>query len=232
MRIPSLISISLISLAAVAVLSRPLASSQSSVPLYQRFLSPASPQELVAARHADRVAWVDYAEGKRNAYAASAPLFAPVRLTNFQKDDGIMMSAIRISDDGGTVVFLRGEAPNKADVTKGEAEETWHNQPDDLIAANVANPRPAGYGEQIETPQESERLTGSWQHFALHTGGGLFPRYIEFVILLQPEPQFRRSAEIPRQTQRHGRADPAFLVDDVRHMVRRYVQSPGQCVPR
>ena len=68
---------------------------------------------MVAARKVDRVAWVDYAEGKRNAYTAAAPLFAPVRLTNFLKDDGIMMSGIRISDDGSTVVFLRGEGANR-----------------------------------------------------------------------------------------------------------------------
>jgi dipeptidyl-peptidase-4 len=104
--------ISLIAIAAAFVL-KPLAAAPSEVPLYQRFLSPASPQEVVAARKVDRVAWVDYAEGKRNAYTAAAPLFAPVRLTNFQKDDGIMMSEIRISDDGSTVVFLRGEAPNR-----------------------------------------------------------------------------------------------------------------------
>src|SRR5262249_15140078 len=36
-----------------------------------------------------------------------------VRLTNFTKDDGIMMSAVKISDDGSTVIFLRGEAPNR-----------------------------------------------------------------------------------------------------------------------
>src|SRR5882762_7013158 len=81
---------------------------------YREFMSPASPQEVVAARKVDRIAWVDYAEGKRNAYTAVAPQFAPVRLTNFMKDDGIMMSAIRISDDGSTVVFLRGEAPNRS----------------------------------------------------------------------------------------------------------------------
>lgn len=96
-----------------ALLLRPLASAPPPGPTFQQFLSPASPQEVVAARKADRIAWVDYAEGKRNAYAAVAPLFAPVRLTNFQKDDGIMMSEIRISDDGSTVVFLRGEAPNR-----------------------------------------------------------------------------------------------------------------------
>jgi dipeptidyl-peptidase 4 len=98
---------------AATLLSMPLASAPPEVRSYQQFLSPASPQEVVAARKVDRVAWVDYAEGKRNAYTAMAPLFAPVRLTNFLKDDGIMMSGVRISDDGSTVVFLRGEAPNR-----------------------------------------------------------------------------------------------------------------------
>ena len=113
MRIPS--RLSLVAFAAAAFLARPLASAPPppKVPAYQQYLSPASPQEVVAARKVDRVAWVDYAEGKRNAYTAVAPLFAPVRLTNFPKDDGIMMSAVKISDDGSTVIFLRGEAPNR-----------------------------------------------------------------------------------------------------------------------
>jgi len=102
--------LSVLSIAAAALLPKPLASAS---PSYKQYLSPASPQELVAAKKVDRVAWVDYAEGKRNAYTAVAPLFVPVRLTNFLKDDGIMMSAIRISDDGSTVVFLRGEQPNR-----------------------------------------------------------------------------------------------------------------------
>ena len=97
-------------LAAAALVSQPLAAAPAT---FKQFLSPASPQEVVAARRADRVAWIDYAEGKRNAFTAAAPLFKPVRLTNFLKDDGIMMSAVRISDDGSTVIFLRGEAPNR-----------------------------------------------------------------------------------------------------------------------
>ena len=36
-----------------------------------------------------------------------------MRLTNFTKDDGIMMEQVKISDDGSTVVFMRGEAPNR-----------------------------------------------------------------------------------------------------------------------
>jgi len=108
-----LIRLSLLSIAAAALLLSPLVSAPPEVPLYQKFLSPASPQEIAVATRADKIAWVDYAEGKRNAFAAAAPLFAPVRLTNFTKDDGIMMSAIKISDDGSTVVFLRGEQPNR-----------------------------------------------------------------------------------------------------------------------
>jgi dipeptidyl-peptidase-4 len=104
---------SLISIAATAFLSSTLTSAPPKTPLYQQFLSPASPQEVVAARKVDRIAWVDYAEGKRNAYAASGPLFAPVKLTNFTKDDGIMMEEVHISDDGSTVIFMRGEAPNR-----------------------------------------------------------------------------------------------------------------------
>jgi dipeptidyl aminopeptidase/acylaminoacyl peptidase len=100
------------SIAAGVTLST-LNSAPPKIPTYQQFLSPASPQELVSARKADKIAWVDYAEGKRNAYAAAAPLFVPVKLTNFTKDDGIMMSEIKISDDGSTVIFLRGEQPNR-----------------------------------------------------------------------------------------------------------------------
>ena len=107
--------------ASMAVLSQPVAIAQTparaaapnAIPAYQRFLSPASPLELVAAKRADCVAWVAFEEGKRNAYTAAAPTFAPVRLTRFLEDDGIDMSAIQISADGAVVTFVRGTAPNR-----------------------------------------------------------------------------------------------------------------------
>ena len=103
-----------VALSAIFVLSsRPVVTSPASAPGYQQFLSPASPLEVVAARRADRIAWVAFEEGKRNAYTAVAPGFNPVRLTSFMKDDGIDMSDVRISDDGSTVVFVRGTAPNR-----------------------------------------------------------------------------------------------------------------------
>ena len=83
------------------------------VPAYQRFLSPASPLEVVAARTVDRLAWTSFHEGLRNAYTAAAPSFTPVRLTRFTTDNGTDLSGIRISDDGSTVIFVRGTTANR-----------------------------------------------------------------------------------------------------------------------
>ena len=101
--------------APTAVAKAPAAATTASSPLYQRFLSPASPLDMAAAKKVDRVAWVAFEEGKRNAYTAVAPAFAPVRLTSFLNDDGIDMSAIQISDDGvhGDVRARHGAEPRR-----------------------------------------------------------------------------------------------------------------------
>ncbi len=77
------------------------------------YLSPAYPFELVSARRADRLAWIAYDKGRRNVYTAAAPAFAPVRLTSFMQDDGTDLAGLAISDDGTTVVFVRGHAVNR-----------------------------------------------------------------------------------------------------------------------
>ncbi|WP_104023527.1 S9 family peptidase [Gemmatirosa kalamazoonensis] len=82
-------------------------------PTIDAFLSAGFPSELVAARKADRIAWLAWEKGKRNVYAASAPGFAPRRLTRFLDDDGIELSDLQIADDGATVVFVRGSDPNR-----------------------------------------------------------------------------------------------------------------------
>ena len=76
-------------------------------------LSPGYPVQLVAANDADRIAWIEYEEGRRNVYTAAAPDFDPVRLTRYEDDDGRDLSTLRISDDGSTVIFLRGHTPNR-----------------------------------------------------------------------------------------------------------------------
>src|SRR5216110_420155 len=82
-------------------------------PTIEQFLAPGTPIEVASARRADRIAWTAYEHGLRNVYTAAAPTFAPVRLTNVTKDDGVELSDISISDDGGVVVFVRGTTPNR-----------------------------------------------------------------------------------------------------------------------
>jgi dipeptidyl-peptidase 4 len=82
-------------------------------PTIGQFLSPGFPSELVSARKADRIAWIVYERGMRNIYAAAAPDFRPIRLTKFLDDDGTVLSDLSISDDGSTVVFVRGSEPNR-----------------------------------------------------------------------------------------------------------------------
>ena len=77
------------------------------------YISPAYPVAMAAARKADRIAWIAYEEGKRNVYFAAAPAWTPVRLTAFLKDDGVDLTDLRISDDGGVVMFVRGHALNR-----------------------------------------------------------------------------------------------------------------------
>ncbi len=79
---------------------------------FEDMLSPAYPSELVSARNVDRIAWISVERGRRNVYTAVAPDFAPVKLTNWNLDNGHDLTSIRISDDGRVVVFVRGHTPN------------------------------------------------------------------------------------------------------------------------
>jgi len=78
-----------------------------------QYLAPAYPYELVAARKADRIAWIAYERGRRNVYTAAAPAFTPQRVTANLQDDGVDLTSLSISNDGSVVVFVRGHDPNR-----------------------------------------------------------------------------------------------------------------------
>lgn len=99
--------------AAALVLTVPLAVAAQGRSTIEQLMAPSAPLELVSAKSADRVAWMSYERGMRNVYTAAAPAWKPVRLTRFLEDDGIDLTNVEISDDGQTVVFVRGSAPNR-----------------------------------------------------------------------------------------------------------------------
>src|SRR5688572_12971584 len=84
------------------------------VPTMAQFMSAGYPLELVAAKKADRIAWISNDKGLRNVFTASAPGFRAVRVTSFMNDDGVDTTQLSISDDGSMVSFTRGHGINRA----------------------------------------------------------------------------------------------------------------------
>jgi len=83
------------------------------LPTMSQFMTFAFPQDLVAARKAERIAWIANDKGRRNVFTAAAPDFKPVRVTSYLKDDGVETTQLEISDDGTTVTFTRGAERNR-----------------------------------------------------------------------------------------------------------------------
>jgi dipeptidyl aminopeptidase/acylaminoacyl peptidase len=105
--------VAILIIAAVPLLSHAPHAATTAAPTIDQFLSPAYPQDLVAAKNIDRIAWWSYERGQRNVYTAAAPAFRPVRLTQFLDDNGVEISDVNISDDGSVVTFVRGVGPNR-----------------------------------------------------------------------------------------------------------------------
>ena len=84
-----------------------------SQPSIDKFLAPGYPEEMESARKADRIAWLAFEAGKRDVYTAAAPDWKAVRLTNFRRDEGDVLSNTQISDDGSVIVFVHGGDPNR-----------------------------------------------------------------------------------------------------------------------
>ncbi len=80
----------------------------------EQVLSPPYPWNLVSAKDADRIAWVFNSKGERNIWTAAAPDFKPVNLTGYARDEVFEIPDVYITDDGKTVVFVKGGQPNSA----------------------------------------------------------------------------------------------------------------------
>jgi dipeptidyl aminopeptidase/acylaminoacyl peptidase len=95
----------------VMVCLAPCISAQKSVTL-EELLSAPFPENLTAAKTANRVAWTFNQEGKRNIWVAEGPAFSARRLTAYLEDDGQPISELNFSADGNAIVYVRGEGKN------------------------------------------------------------------------------------------------------------------------
>lgn len=77
------------------------------------FLGFTFTQNMVSARHKDKLAWVQCTEGVRNLFIVSAGDCNPVQVTAWREDDGQAISNLHIADDGSALLFIRGEGKNE-----------------------------------------------------------------------------------------------------------------------
>ena len=98
-------------LVVVIACSPVIASAQSKLTLEQ-LLSAPFPENLIAAKDRNRLAWTFNDAGKRNIWVAEGPAFTARRLTSYLQDDGQPLSELSFSDDGETIVYARGEGKN------------------------------------------------------------------------------------------------------------------------
>src|SRR5574340_1196724 len=78
----------------------------------EKLLSAPFPENLVAAKTASRVAWTFNEQGKRNVWVADD--HGARRLTPYLEDDGQEVSDLHFSDDGSSLVYVRGGGKNPA----------------------------------------------------------------------------------------------------------------------
>lgn len=109
------------------------ARAQTSFTLEQVMSSP-FPNDLVAAVHGSRIAWVFNAKGIRNVWVADGPDFVHTArpVTRYSADDGQPIASLRLTPDGKTAVYVLGselndaqESANPKSWTKGAKQQVF-----------------------------------------------------------------------------------------------------------
>lgn len=73
-----------------------------------QIMSNPFPENLIASPSGSRVAWTFNERGVRNIYVADGPAFAARKVTSYDKDDGQELTNLSFTDDGHTIVYVRG----------------------------------------------------------------------------------------------------------------------------
>lgn len=99
------------------------------------------PYGLTAAPHGERIAWVFNLRGASNIWVADGPDFSARQVTHYAGDEGLPIASLRMTPDGGTVVYARGSELNG----QGEVADPTSNvkRPEQQVwAADIAGGHP------------------------------------------------------------------------------------------
>ncbi len=82
----------------------------------ENIMSAPFPSSMSADLEAGKIAWVFNDQGVRNIYVAWSPLFELKKVTNYNSDDGQVLSNICYQPQGNYIFYVRGGAPNNKGV--------------------------------------------------------------------------------------------------------------------
>ena len=98
----------------------------------EQILSAPFAANLTAAKKVNRIAWTLDEEGKRNVWVAEGPDFKARRLTSYLTDDGQEIGQLSFSEDGNSLVYVRGgeknpsgQYPNPTSNPAGVTQTVW-----------------------------------------------------------------------------------------------------------
>ena len=80
----------------------------------EQVLSAPFPTELKTSPVGNKVAWVFNQQGSRNIFVAEAPDYKPRKITNYEGDNGQEINSLMFTNDGNSLIFIRGGANNSA----------------------------------------------------------------------------------------------------------------------
>src|SRR5689334_20003369 len=106
---------------------------------------------LTAAPHGGRIAWMRNVDGVRNIWVADAASgWAPRQVTQFKADDGQELTQLTFSDDGATLLFVRGGDHDANWPAKGGLQPDPTSSPiEPKVAVWRADPTGAGAAQRL-----------------------------------------------------------------------------------
>lgn len=128
----------------------------------EQILSLPTPDNLIASPVGSTIAWTFNERGVRNIYAADGPNFAPRKLTVNKDDDGQELTNLSFSNDGKTIVYVRGgdhggsrpgDAPNPTADPVAPKMQVWA-----VAAAGGSAPKLLGDGDTPAISPDSTRV--------------------------------------------------------------------------
>lgn len=123
----------------------------------EQALSYPYPYGLTVAAHGERIAWVFNMRGSRNVWIADGPDFAARQVTHYTGDDGMPIASLRLTPDGGTIVYARGSETNDQGEVADPANDV-HEPEQQVWAAGVANGEPRLLGAMNCRPEGCEDI--------------------------------------------------------------------------